>query len=104
MAALISLNRISGLRVFAFRKDRRSWTHGWRLPMTFGMGIRCLSATWLGVAALIPYAAAQAVDPAPTVEPLGSLQPPGPDPQKLAALVKNQTALVVLGKALFWDT
>src|SRR3954451_21114779 len=62
--------------------------------MALRMGARCLSMTWLGLAAFVPYANAQVVDPLPTVEPLGNLQPPGPDPQKLAVLVKNQKALV----------
>jgi len=66
-------------------------------------GISCLSAVALSLT--LPTAPIWAqVEPPPTVEPLGNLQPPGPPDAAINALVKDHNKLVELGKALFWDT
>ncbi len=62
---------------------------------------------WLGVSsaglvALAPTARAQVDEPAPTVEAL-QVPPPAPPSEQVARLVKDQSTLVALGKALFWD-
>ncbi|MEK0083802.1 cytochrome-c peroxidase [Benzoatithermus flavus] len=48
----------------------------------------------------------QAAEPPPSVAPLdvAAMPPPGPSPQDYQRYVKNRDWLVVLGKALFWDS
>jgi cytochrome c peroxidase len=67
-------------------------------------GVLRLSAAIIGLTVLTPFVYAQIVDPLPTVEPLGDKKPPGPPEAQLAEIVKDQNSLVVLGKALFWDS
>lgn len=54
--------------------------------------------------AQVPDEPPATIEPPPTVEPLGDLQPRGPDAAAFDTIVKSKTWLVVLGKALFWDS
>ena len=71
-------------------------------------GMLCLTAISLGLTALATTGSAQLVgapEPPPTVEPLGNLQPRGPEPlDRFNEIVKSKQWLIVLGKALFWDS
>ena len=71
----------------------RRWRHAVILP-----------AALAGLSLVDPPALAQVVEPPPTIEPLGNLQPPAPPDGQYDALVKNKAWLVALGKALFWDS
>src|SRR4028118_769172 len=61
-------------------------------------------ATIVSVAILAGHTASAQVPPRPS-NPLASLKTvPVPEPSNLGEFVKNKTAAIALGKALFWDT
>jgi len=61
-------------------------------------------ATVVAVAILAGHTASAQVPTRPPIIPLASLKNvPVPEPSNLGEFVKNKTAAIVLGKALFWD-
>ena len=64
-----------------------------------------MAATALGAAVLaaLPSSAQTPPDAGRPIGPLTGLRPPAPPPQAYAAIIKDNAALVALGKALFWD-
>ena len=83
-----------------FRESRR--TARWMAVGLAGSGVAFVLTTFSAL-----YTEAGAQVPPPVQRPLGTLKNvpvPGPSEQELAVFVRDKSAAVQLGKALFWDT